>query len=53
MLFIEASSIHSLRGKGIVPDLYYVSNWINKQNEQFRILIMDRLGENLEQLFNQ
>jgi hypothetical protein len=52
-LFIEAKAMYGLRGKGIVPEIYWVGVWTSPEDEPFRILIMDRLGLNLGQLFEQ
>ena len=52
MLYVEAKAIHSLKGKRIVPQIHHVGEWTAEDGEGFYILVMDRLGENLEQLFN-
>ena len=44
--------MYSLKELGIVPDLYYVGRWTSLEKEPFRILVMDKLGFNLEELFN-
>ena len=51
-MYIEAKAMHSLRSKRIVPLLHHVGDWNALDGEEFRIMVMDRLGDNLEQLFN-
>ena len=45
--------MHNLKDLGIVPNILYVGKWTSLENEPFRILVMQKLGYNLYELFNQ
>ena len=52
MLFWESKLIHKLRGKTMVPGLYYIGTDNSVPNQSFHVMVMDMLGPSLEDLFS-
>ena len=52
LLWIEAKAIYKLRDTKVCPKVIYVAPWQDANGVDLRILVMDRLGQNLEQVFN-
>jgi casein kinase 1 len=52
MLFWESKLIHKLRGKTLVPQLYYIGTDNSCSNQSFHVMVMDMLGPSLEDLFS-
>ena len=49
LLWIEAKAMYKIREARIAPQVQYVAPWTDEQTgSSLRILVMDRLGQNLE-----
>jgi hypothetical protein len=51
MLSWEAVLIHKLRGKTNVPKLFYIGLDCSLPEQEYHIMVMDKLGPSLEDLF--
>ena len=51
MLFWESKLIHKLRNKTFVPRLHFVGDEKTPEGKTFHVMVMDRLGPSLENLF--
>lgn len=51
MLFWESKLIHKLRGKTMVPGLYYIGTDNSIADQAYHVMVMDMLGPSLEDLF--
>ena len=52
LLWIEAKALFKITDTGVTPRVLYVKPWTDEDGVELRILVMDRLGQNLEQVFN-
>jgi hypothetical protein len=51
MLFWESKLIHKMKGKTCVPHLHFVGDEKTEKGETYHVMVMDRLGPSLEDLF--
>jgi len=51
MLFWESKLIHKLRGKTFVPNLHFVGDEKTEDGKTYHVMVMDKLGKSLEDLF--